>query len=153
MFVIIIFFFVTLKTNNRFLWFLIPFFLGFSFLSKQAPTAYLILVISFISLIYFFYKKNFSGLVYSILGLLAFIIFFITILFILNIKIIDFVNQYILFPQSIGKTRLDWVFPLEFKRIVLRFKIHYISIFFLIFIIVKYSINKNRKIKIEEVLL
>ena len=146
-------FFVTLKTNNRFLWFLIPFFLGFSFLSKQAPTAYLILVISFISLIYFFYKKNFSGLVYSILGLLAFIIFFITILFILNIKIIDFVNQYILFPQSLGATRLDWVFPLEFKRIVLRFKIHYISIFFLIFIIVKYSINKNRKIKIEEVLI
>ena len=146
-------FLIILKTNNKFLWFLMPFLLGFSFLSKQAPTAYLILVISFLSLIYFFNKKDFRGLVYSIIGLLFFILILTATLLLLDIEIIDFINQYFLFPQSLGATRLDWVFPFEFKRIVLRFKIHYISIFFLVFILIKYSIAKERKIKIEEVLI
>ena len=130
-----------------------PFLLGFSFLSKQAPTAYLILVISFLSLIYFFNKKDFSGLVYSIIGLLFFILILTATLLLLDIKIIDFINQYFLFPQSLGATRLDWVFPFEFKRIILRFKIHYISIFFLVFILIKYSIAKERKIKMKKFLL
>jgi len=145
-------FFITLKTNNKFFWFILPFLLGFSFLSKQAPTAYLILLISFLSLIYFFYKKDFNGLVYAIIGALVFIVIFIITLLFLNIKIVDFINQYFLFPQTLGVTRLDWVFPFEFKRIILRFKIHYLSIFFLVFILIKYSTQKEKKIKIEEVL-
>jgi len=146
-------FFITIKTNNRFFWFLIPFLLGFSFLSKQAPTAYIILVISFLSLIFFFYKKDFSGLIFSTIGLLVFIFIFIVTLFLLNIEFIDFINQYFLFPKSLGATRLDWVFPLEFKRIVLRFKIHYFSIFFLVFILIRCAIKNKKKIKIEEVLI
>ena len=42
-------FFFALKTNNQIFWFFIPFFLGFAFLSKQAPTAYLVIIISLIS--------------------------------------------------------------------------------------------------------
>ena len=145
-------FFITLKTNNKFFWFILPFLLGFSFLSKQAPTAYLILLISFLSLIYFFYKKDFNGLVYAIIGASVFIVIFIITLLMLNIKFVDFINQYFLFPQTLGVTRLDWVFPFEFKRIILRFKIHYLSIFFLVFILIKYSTQKEKKIKIEEVL-
>ncbi len=145
-------FIITLKTNNKFFWFILPFLLGFSFLSKQAPTAYLILVISFLSLIYFFYKKDFNGLVYAIIGASVFIVIFIITLLFLNIKFVDFINQYFLFPQSLGVTRLDWVFPFEFKRIVLRFKVHYLSIFFLVFILIKYSTQKKKGIKIEDVL-
>jgi len=145
-------FLITLKTNNKYFWFILPFLLGFSFLSKQAPTAYLILLISFFSLIYFFYKKDFNGLVYAILGASVFIVIFIITLLLLNIKIVDFINQYLLFPQTLGITRLDWVFPFEFKRIILRFKVHYLSIFFLVFILIKYTTQKEKKIKIEEVL-
>ena len=145
-------FIITLKTNNKFFWFILPFLLGFSFLSKQAPTAYLILLISFLSLIYFFYKKDFNGLVYAIIGASVFIVIFIITLLFLNIKFVDFINQYFLFPQSLGVTRLDWVFPFEFKRIVLRFKVHYLSIFFLVFILIKYSTQKKKGIKIEDVL-
>ena len=145
-------FLITLKTNNKFFWFILPFLLGFSFLSKQAPTAYLILLISFFSLIYFFYKKDFNGLVYAIIGASVFIVIFIITLLMLNIKIVDFINQYFLFPQTLGVTRLDWIFPFEFKRIILRFKVHYLSIFFLIFILIKYAAQKEKKIKIEEVL-
>ena len=146
-------FFVALKTNNKLYWFLLPFLLGFSFLSKQAPTAYLIIVISLLSLIYFIYKKDFSGLVYSILGFTIFTTIFITTLLFLKIEIIDFINQYFLFPQSLGATRLDWVFPLEFKRFVLRFKIHYISIFFLFLILIRSTIRKRGGIKFEEVII
>ena len=59
-------FFISIKTNNKYFWFFIPFLLGFSFLSKQAPTAYIILIISFLSLIYFSYKRDFSGIFFSI---------------------------------------------------------------------------------------
>ena len=146
-------FFISIKTNNKYFWFFIPFLLGFSFLSKQAPTAYIILIISFLSLIYFSYKRDFSGIFFSIIGLLVFITIFTFTLLLLNIKFVDFINQYFLFPQSLGSTRLDWVFPLEFKRIVLRFKIHYFSIFFLVFILIRCAINYDKKIKIEEVLI
>ena len=144
-------FLLAIKTNNKYFWFLIPFILGFSFLSKQAPTAYMILIISFLSLIYFIFKKDFKGLIFSFLGVVIFILIFTIILFVLDIKFIDFLNQYILFPQSLGSSRLDWVFPLEFKRFVLRFKIHYISIFFLAFILIRSFVLKRKKILIEDV--
>ena len=146
-------FFLAIKTDNKFFWFLIPFILGMSFFSKQAPTAYVVLIISFLSLIYFINKRNFNGLIFSLLGVIIFLTIFIITLFFLDIKFIDFFNQYILFPQSLGASRLDWVFPLEFKRFVLRFKIHYLSIFFLAYILIRSFINTERKIKIEDVII
>ena len=91
-------FFLAIKTDNKFFWFLIPFILGMSFFSKQAPTAYVVLIISFLSLIYFINKRNFNGLIFSLLGVIIFLTIFIITLFFLDIKFIDFFNQYILFP-------------------------------------------------------
>ena len=48
-------FLIAIKTNKNFLWFLIPFILGLSFLSKQAPTSYVVIIISFLSIIYFIF--------------------------------------------------------------------------------------------------
>ena len=110
-------FFFAIKTNNQIFWFLIPFFLGFAFLSKQAPTAYLVIIISLMSLIYFFLKKKFNGLFFSITGVVVFVILFLILLTSVDIKLKDFYLQYFLFPQSLGATRLDWVFPLEFKEL------------------------------------
>ena len=146
-------FFIALKKNNNYLWFILPFILGFSFLSKQAPTAYLVLVISLMSLLYFFYKKRINGLIFSLLGTLVFLILFFVLLFLANISIKDFFIQYILFPKSLGASRLDWVFPLEFQRIVLRFKIHYLSISILIYILFKSCILKKEKINIEDLII
>ena len=145
-------FFIALKKNNNYLWFILPFFLGFSFLSKQAPTAYLILVITIISLLYFINKKRFNGLIFAFLGTLFFLISFFLLLFFAEISLKDFFIQYILFPKSLGASRLDWVFPLEFKRVVLRFKIHYLSISLLIYILIRTFILKKEKIKLEDLL-
>lgn len=144
-------FFIALKTNKKSIWFLIPFILGFSFLSKQAPTAYVILIITSLSFVYFFYKNNYSGLLFSILGVSFFLILFFSLLFQLNIEFKDFFTQYILFPKSLGGTRLDWVFPLEFQRFVLRFKIHYLSISILVLILIN-SLFFKKKISIEDLL-
>lgn len=146
-------FFVAIKTNNQIFWFLIPFFLGFAFLSKQAPTAYLVIIISFMSLIYFFCKNNFNGLLFSITGLIVFLILFFILLTSGDIKLKDFYLQYILFPQSLGATRLDWVFPLEFQRVVLRFKIHYLSLLILFYILFRNFYFKDLKIKYENILI
>ena len=129
-------FFIAIKTNKSFYWFIIPFILGFSFLSKQAPTVYLVMIISSLSIIYFFKKNNFKGMFFAALGALIFISLFVIYLYFNNISFNDFLIQYILFPKSLGGTRLDWVFPLEFQRFVLRFKIHYLSIIVLIYILV-----------------
>ena len=137
-------FFIALKTNKKSIWFLIPFILGFSFLSKQAPTAYVILIITSLSFVYFFYKNNYSGLLFSILGVSFFLILFFSLLFQLNIEFKDFFTQYILFPKSLGGTRLDWVFPLEFQRFVLRFKIHYLSISILVLILINSLFFKKK---------
>lgn len=146
-------FLIALKINNNFIWLFIPFLLGLSFLSKQAPTAYIILMISALSLIYFFLKKKIKYFIYSSVGVLLFLSCFASFLFFADIEFEDFFNQYILFPKSLGGTRLDWVFPLEFQRIVLRFKIHYISISLLFFILIKISFLKEKKIKIEDTLI
>lgn len=145
-------FFIAIKTNQNFYWFIIPFILGFSFLSKQAPTVYLVMIISFLSIIYFVKKNNFKGMLFAILGSLIFVSFFVIYLYLNNINFNDFFTQYILFPKSLGGTRLDWVFPLEFKRFVLRFKIHYLSIIVLIYILLYSFFIKEKKLKIENIL-
>lgn len=143
-------FLAAIKTNKNFFWFLIPVILGLSFLSKQAPTIYVVGLISVFSIFYFVIKKQFNGLLFSVIGLSIFLFIFLLILIFADIKFIDFINQYILFPQSLGASRLEWVFPLEFKRFILRFKIHYLSIFFMFLIIVRSILFKNKKIKMED---
>ena len=145
-------FFIAIKTNNNFFWFIIPFILGLSFLSKQAPTVYLVLIISFLSLIYFVNKKNYKAMFYSSFGVFIFILLFFFSLYLNNIQFNDFLTQYILFPKSLGGSRLDWVFPLEFQRFVLRFKIHYLSIIVLFFILIN-SLVKKIKINLEDILI
>ena len=141
------FFILALKTNKNIYWFLIPIFLGFSFLSKQAPTAYFVIFISFFSLIYFLYEKKFKGFIYAFCGFFFIIFLFFLFLIVGDISFEDFYTQYILFPQSLGSTRLDWIFPLEFKRIFLRFKLLHLSISIL-FIILFINFYKN-KIKVS----
>ncbi len=146
-------FFLAIKSGNKFLWIFIPIILGLSFLSKQAPTVYITFIITVISLIYFIALKKKECFYFALLGFFIFIFSFLLILYSAEINFEDFLIQYILFPQSLGATRLDWIFPLEFQRIVLRFKIHYFSIGLIIYILIKDFIFKKYKINFSEKLI
>ena len=137
----LLFFILAIKTNSRVYWFFIPIILLISFLTKQSPTGNIFLVIVILSSMYFIInfdiKKIFSG----ILGSLMIISFFFLILFLTKIPFESFYVQYISFPLEIGKIRVEsFLFPLEFSRIFLRFKLIHIPLLIMIFI----SIQKVR---------
>ena len=137
------FFILAIREKNNWYWFFLPFLLGFAFFSKQAPTAYFVIIISFFSLCYFLFNKNYKSLLFSFLGLISFILFLYLLIYINQINLKDLIYQYILFPQSLGSSRLDWVFPMEFKRFVWRFKLHYLAMSVLLYVFIK-EIYKNK---------
>ena len=137
------FFILAIREKNNWYWFFLPFLLGFAFFSKQAPTAYFVVIISFFSLCYFLFNKNYKSLLFSFLGLISFILFLYLLIYINQINLKDLIYQYILFPQSLGSSRLDWVFPMEFKRFVWRFKLHYLAMSVLFYVFIK-EIYKNK---------
>ncbi len=131
-------FILAIYENNNFYWFITPILLGFALMSKQAPTIYIIFIISLISIIYFFKTRDISNMIYSILGFLFVSISFFVLLFLAEINVQDFFYQFFLYPKSLGGTRFDWLSPFEFNRIILRYKLQYLSISILIYIIFKF---------------
>ena len=146
-------FILAIKTDQIIYWFVLPILMGLAFLSKQAPSSYFILIISFLSLIYFIFNFNFKKIIYGLLGVLTFLIIFFSLLNFGDIKFSSFWEQYILFPKSLGASRLDWVFPLEFKRVILRFKLIHLSILILFIVIFKNIIKKFKNIVEKESLI
>tara|TARA_B100001123_G_C15320132_1_gene1027598 strand:+ start:98 stop:1657 length:1560 start_codon:yes stop_codon:yes gene_type:complete len=131
-------FILALKTNLKIYWFFLPLVLGISFLTKQTPTAHFSIIIAILSIIYFIFNFNIKKIIFGIFGFVFFISIFLFILFIANIPLITFFDQYILYPLSIGEGRLDLLFPLEFQRLILRFKlIHFFSLVLIIISIIK----------------
>ena len=143
-------FILAVKTKKNTYWFFLPFFLGFAFLVKQAPSSYFLIVITILSALYFFNNFNLNKFFLGFLGSFVFLLLFLIFLKIGNIPLRSFYEQYILFPQSLGKSRLDWVFPLEFNRIILRFKLIHLALFPLIIIIVKESLKNKNFLKSNE---
>ena len=132
------------KKNNVY-WFLIPIFLGFSFLSKQAPTAHVIFLITVLSIIFFLKKKNISNFLSALSGGLVILVLFLIVLYLGDIRINDFFIQYFSYPMSLGGSRLEWLFPFEFKRIIWRYKLQYLSILVLIYLFIKFSFEKKKE--------
>ena len=139
-------FILAIYEKKNIYWFLTPLLLGFAFMSKQAPTVYITVLITLISLVYFIKEKKISNLIYPILGIIFTFFIFFTLIFLAKIDLKDFFYQYFLYPQSLGGTRFDWLFPFEFKRIVWRYKLQYFSVAILIYIFFKYFF---KKIKID----
>ena len=137
-------FILAVKTNFKFYWFFLPVILGIAFLTKQAPSAHIFIIILLLSIIYFIYNFNIKSLLYIFLGSILFSLFVIIIFKIAEIPFYLFLEQYILFPFSLGENRLDFLFPLEFKRIFLRFKLIHLSLLILIIVIFQNTI-KNFK--------
>tara|TARA_B100001123_G_C15314364_1_gene1025577 strand:+ start:749 stop:2341 length:1593 start_codon:yes stop_codon:yes gene_type:complete len=146
-------FILALKTKFNFYWFLLPIALGLAFLSKQVPAGYVFLIISFLSIIYFLINFDIKKIFFGILGSILFLAVFIITMKLGNISFMSFFEQYILFPQTLGKDRLEFVFPLEFKKIILRFKLIHLSLLVLVFICIKKIIENRNYIKNEEFLI
>ena len=147
-------FILALNTNLKIYWFLLPIILLLSFLTKQSPTGYIFLIIVFLSFVYFVFNFNINKIVCGLLGSIAIISIFLTILFIGKISFVSFFEQYILFPLTIGKIRYEHLlFPLEFSRIFLRFKLIHLSSIILIIISIKNIKNNFKYFKDNEFLI
>ena len=137
-------FVLSIKTKSNFSWYLTSFFLGMAFFTKQAPTGYFAIIIFFFASLYFYFNFDIKKISIFFLGLASIIFIFIFILFIAKVPLLSFYQQYILYPFSIGESRMEFLFPLEFKRIILRFKLIHLSLLILLIINFK-EIKKNIK--------
>tara|TARA_B100000315_G_scaffold130375_1_gene119992 strand:- start:8309 stop:9901 length:1593 start_codon:yes stop_codon:yes gene_type:complete len=147
-------FILALKTNSKIYWFLLPIFFLMAFLTKQTPTGYIFLIIGFLSIIYFIFNFDINKIIYGILGSAVIISIFLIVLFASKISLISFYDQYISFPLSIGKVRYDhFLFPLEFSRIFLRYKLIHLSSIILIIVSIKSLILNLKYLKNNEFLI
>ena len=147
-------FILALKTNLKIYWFFLPIFLLTSFLTKQTPTGHFFLIIVFLSLLYFAFNFDIKKIIYGVLGSTTIILFFFFIGFASNISFTSFFEQYILFPLSIGKIRYDhFLFPLEFSRIFLRFKLIHFSTLILFIVSIKNIMSNYKYLKNNEFLI
>ena len=95
------------KKKTKIYWILIPIFLGLGFLSKQVPVSYIIFFVGLILLLYAFLNKKPECILYTFYGLIIFIIIIFTLGKLFEVNFSNFINQYILYPQTIGQERLD----------------------------------------------
>jgi len=149
--------FLSIKTKSNFLWFLLPFIMTFAFLSMHVPASYVNLVLIVSIFIYFAFNYNLSKIISFLLGSVSIVI--ITILFFVyfEIPVSKFIQQYILFPMSMGEYRLsnpDYPYSLganlTFRRIVGHFKFIHIFLFFIMTSITIILFNKKKNFNKKE---
>ena len=147
------FFALALKTNLKIYWLILPISLGIAFLTKQAPTGHFILIIGFLSVVHFAFNFNLKNIFFAFLGSLIFIVVLFMVILTTKISITSFFDQYILFPISLGENRLEFLFPLEFQRVILRFKLIHLSLLPIVIICIRKIINDYSYIKNNEFLI
>ena len=145
-------FLLGVDTKKNIYWLIVPVFMFLSFFSNQTPSAYINILIIFFSTFYFlFFKKLLNFLSFTIGALISF--FLITFFFYSNdIRLEDFIYQYILFPITIGGGRIQGD-PDAFTKLTHTFSFHilinklkFIQIFIISLIIIFY-LNYIKKIK------
>ncbi len=107
----IYFFILGIKKKRLIYYFLLPFMFGFAFLSKQVPATYIIFVISLLIICFSIVKKNSKFITYSFAGTFSFILLLIGFFKFQGIELKLFLEQYILFPISIGSSRYSKFAP------------------------------------------
>ncbi|MDA7715081.1 hypothetical protein N8827_00640 [Pelagibacteraceae bacterium] len=130
-------------------WFLTPVFLFISFLSKQIPSAYLL--IFFLIFIFLFWilfsSKNYKFLIYLLCGTVLSLFIFISFLLINKIPFDNFLTQYLYYPLEIGKDRGSRI-NFNLNNVFFQFKFIYFSLLPLIFVfykLTKKKINEETK--------
>ena len=97
---------IAIKDKKYKFFIFIPSILLFSFLSKQTPASYGIIVLTILSLIEIFSRRDLSILKFGILGVFLAIIIFSLFIFLTKIPLDSFLDQYIFYGSSIGTFRL-----------------------------------------------
>lgn len=150
-----IFLFLAFLKDKPIFWFLVPIFLLASFLSKQIPSAYLLLLFSlFIFLFWIFLKpKNYKFFIYLFLGSILSIFIFMIFIVTNKIPLNNFFIQYIFYPLEIGKDRSSSI-NYNFNNVFSQFKFIYFSAIPLIFVFFELAKKKlNIEIKKDYLLL
>ena len=132
------------KFNKKKYWFISPCLLFLSFFSKQIPAAYFgVFLIFFLIIFIFLVKEKLINVVYFILGSSFSILLFFIVIFLNDIPIKNFINQYIFYPIEIGKDRSSR-FNFDLKNTIFQFKFIYFAIlpYFFSFL---FSIRKKNK--------
>ena len=139
-------FFFAINTQKNFYWILMPILFGFAFLSKQVPAGYLIIFIFLVTIFYVVKNKKLSVIKNCLLGTLIFISLFLVFCKTQGILISAFFDQYIFYPQTVGKERfVDYNFT--FSGIVEHFIFIYLAIFFLVYVNLKKLFNEKNYTK------
>tara|TARA_Y100000817_G_scaffold99662_1_gene77855 strand:+ start:1986 stop:3566 length:1581 start_codon:yes stop_codon:yes gene_type:complete len=123
------------KNNKPIYWFFVPLFLFISFLSKQIPSSYLLVLIIFFIFIYkiILNPKSNKFFSYLILGSGSSIFLFFTVIIINDIPLSNFLTQYLFYPLEIGKSRGSNI-SFDLNTTIYQFKFIYFSLIPLIFI-------------------
>ena len=147
---------IAIKRKNKFLWFLLPYLCLFAFLSMQTPSAYILLIISAITIYYFLSNQDLKNFKIFIFGSVSCICFFLIFLFLTKTPIISFLYQYILFPLTIGEGRItskeiayiSLIDQLNIKRLFGEFKFIHVFLIPLIFFSFRTLKKKNDDLNI-----
>lgn len=141
---------LVINTGSKLHSIFIPIFLCFAFLSKQVPAFYVAMIVIFILILYSFKNKNFSYLNYFIATSVIFI-FLITIFANLKgIKIFDFLDQYIFYPQTIGSERF-FNFEFTYRGVIDHLKFIYIAILPVFYVHYKKISDSKKYFKSNEI--
>ena len=136
-------------------YFFVTLFLFLSFLSKQIIAFYIGIFFSLIFLHNLIYikKNNLKKMISFILGALVPLLVFIVFLKLSGTSLMNFIIQYILYPSTIGASRIIEL-NLDFNTLIGQFKFIYISLIPAI-VIFFYNIilKKNKIIKKKEILI
>ena len=126
---------IAIISKKNVYWFLFPIFLALSFLSKQVPSSYLIILFALISVSYCYTKGEYRPIIYSFTSSLFIIVTLFIFLKICGIEFQNFLNQYVFYPQSIGLSRIE-ILNLNFISFLNSYK--FLIILFLILLILNF---------------
>jgi len=98
---------LAIKDEKRIYWYLLPVFLGLAFLSKQVPSSYAIISVFIILFFFSLFRKKYYWIKYCALSSAFFIIFLLIFGKMQGISLISFLEQYILYPQTIRIERIQ----------------------------------------------
>ena len=119
-------FLLVIKNNNKLYWYLMPIFFGFGFFSKQVPTSYIIILLSFILILFFIIKKNLNNIKYLLIGASAFVAVVFTFGIFQGIDFSSFLVQHFLYPRTIGAERFSNL-EISYNNIIENFILIYLS--------------------------
>ena len=142
----IYFLILAIKNNKIYYWILLPIAFIFAFLSKQVPATYVIISAITILIYYSISLKKFKWIFYSFLSFIFTILFVIIFGKFQGISLSSFLEQYILYPQTIGNKRFSNL-GLDFSNLVAHFKFIYISLLPLAYINIKNLFSEKKYFK------